>query len=62
MREVCKIEITYEYYKQWTGCTNALKTPPPPLSGYFGFKILSLNLDIGVDVIGPETDFTIQKD
>ena len=61
MREVCKIKITYEYYKQWTGCTNALKTPPP-LCEYFGFKISSLNLDIGVDVIGPETDFTIQKD
>ena len=26
------------------------------------FKMFSLNLDIGVDVRGPETDFTIKKD
>ena len=30
----------------------------PPLSY---FKILSLNLNIGVDVEGPETDFPIEK-
>ena len=28
----------------------------------FDLKILSLNLNIGVDAIGPETYFTIEKD
>ena len=28
----------------------------------FDLKILSLNFDIGVDAIGPETNFTLETD
>ena len=34
---------------------------PPPFVDLLEFKILSLNLDIGLDAIGPEADFTIVK-
>ena len=36
--------------------------PLGPLMDLFDLKILSLNLNIGVDAIGPETYFTIEKD
>ena len=38
--------------------------PPPTPSlrvDILDFKTLSLNLNIGVDADGPETDFTIEK-
>ena len=33
----------------------------PLIVDLWGFTILNLNLNIGVDTIGPETDFTIEK-
>ena len=34
----------------------------PPLIDLFDLKVLDHNLNIGVDAMGPETDFTIEKD
>ena len=40
---------------------NLLPLEPPPLVDLWYLKILSLNLIIGVDAIGPASDFTIEK-
>ena len=40
-------------------CQNLKPDANPP---FFDLKIFSLNFNIGVDAIGPETDFTFEKD
>ena len=40
---------------------NLLPLEPPPLVDLWDLKILSLNLIIGVDAIGPASNFTIMK-
>ena len=36
--------------------------PPPPLVGPWDFEIWRPNLNVAVDAIGPETDFTLETD